>query len=257
MGLPRVLLVEDDASIRRLVELSFDGLPIELITCAGVPQARLRLQEAPVRLLITDLMMPGESGVDLLRWLAGEPALRAGARLVVFSAGISPQLERTLTGLGVWRLLSKPASMDALERCVIDALGLHPSGGPDAETAPDAATDRAPLESIEPDQQAVIARHFAGDAALFHAFRDSCLPQFSDDLRDGDRAVAACDAPSLRRLAHSLKSVLRTLGHDAAADGAARLEAAAAAADWPAAEVPWSALRETLLRLSRGNAPGA
>lgn len=253
MTLPRVLLVEDDASIRRLVELSLDGMPIELITCASVAAARLQLARGAVQLLITDLMMPGESGIDLLQSLARDVTLRADARVVVFSAGITPQARRTLEGLDVWRFLPKPASMDALEGCVIDALGLSwPADNADPVVPSEGACE--PAGSPHDD---AIARHFAGDAALFHAFRASCLTQFADDLAEGERAVTAGDAPSLRRLAHSLKSVLRTLGHDAAADDAAQLEAAAAASDWPSAAAPWSALSATLLRLSHHTSPGS
>ncbi|MFM9917817.1 MAG: response regulator [Rhizobacter sp.] len=257
MALPRVLLVEDDASIRRLVELSLDGMPIELITCSDAAQARANLLAEPVVLLITDLMMPGESGADLVQSLAGDPALRGGARLVVFSAGITPELQRTLTALGVWRFLPKPASMDALEACVVDALGLDRPGVPARGAGLDPCGDAAAVDVEEPDHQVAIARHFAGDAALFHAFRATCLTQFSEDLRDGDRAAHDGDAPALRRLAHSLKSVLRTLGCDAAADGASQLEAAAAAGDWTAAAAPWAALRATLIDLSRDGVSGA
>ena len=252
MSLPRVLLVEDDASLRRLAELTLLGLPIELLTCGGVAEARLRLQEGPVRLLITDLMMAGESGVDLLHSLARKPALRAGAKLVVLSAGITPELRRTLKDLDVWRVLPKPASMDALEGCVIDALGLD---RPDAGEGGQASSVCA--EALSADQQAAIARHFAGDAALFLSFRATCLTQFAEDVREGDRAADSGDAAALRRLAHSLKSVLRTLGQGADADVAAQLESAAVAGNGSAAAAAWASLRAGLLRLARPASPEA
>jgi len=255
VALPRVLLVEDDVSIRRLVEMSLDGMPIELITCEGAAQARERLRESPVRLLITDLMMPGETGLELLQSLERDPALRAGARLVVFSAGISPELERTMAALGVWRFLTKPSSMLVLERCVLDALGLDLADDPAARAVP-AADETAAVPVVDVHEQAAIDRHFAGNAPLFHAFRATCLTQFADDLQEGDRAAGARDAQGMRRLAHSLKSVLRTLGHEAEANGAAVLESAAAAGDWTAAAAPWADLRAVLQRLSSDASTG-
>lgn len=59
MNLPRVLLVEDDASIARFVELALEELPIELVTCTNVGDAMQALQARHTRLIITDLMLPG------------------------------------------------------------------------------------------------------------------------------------------------------------------------------------------------------
>ena len=95
-----------------------------------------------------------------------------------------------------------------------------------------------------------------GDAALYRAFLASCLQQFPDDLRQGDAAVAAADAPALRRVAHSLKSVLLLLGEAEASDAARRLEHAAEAADWGACHGPWYALAATLRRMI-GDTPAA
>ena len=66
-----------------------------------------------------------------------------------------------------------------------------------------------------------------GNAPLYLSFRASCLQQFQADLAEGDKALTDGDAPALRRLAHSLKSVLRSLGHPEAASDALTLEEAA------------------------------
>jgi HPt (histidine-containing phosphotransfer) domain-containing protein len=63
------------------------------------------------------------------------------------------------------------------------------------------------------------------------------------------RALAAADLPALRRLAHSLKSVLQTLGHDAASAQARQLEADAAAGRSEAAQQGWARLGAALDRL--------
>ncbi len=58
MNPPRVLLVEDDASIARFVQLALEELPIELVTCTNVRDAMQALQAHDTRLIITDLMLP-------------------------------------------------------------------------------------------------------------------------------------------------------------------------------------------------------
>ncbi len=240
MSPPRVVVVDDDAAIRRLVELALEGLPIELVPCPGVAAARAALRERAAALVITDLMMPGETGIDLLHSLQAEPALRGNARLAVFSAGLDAARRAELQALGVWRLLDKPVSTLALEDCVREALGL----------APDALADAAPA-AVAPDDDAdaqAAAVHFGGDLTLFRAFRDGCLLQFPLDRAAGEAACESGDAPALRRVAHNLKSVLRLLGHEPGSRLAARLEQAAADADMVTARALWASLRDELPR---------
>jgi CheY-like chemotaxis protein len=266
--LPRVLLVDDDASVRRLVALALDGQPIELLSCADGEAALALLRAGPVQVLVTDLMMPGISGLYLLRRLAREPALRQGAELVAFSAGIDAGMRQQLQGLGVRRILSKPVSLQSLEDVVMEAVasfGGHAPAGDEAAasiptTAPAPLHDAGGEPGIEPeaepgnaapaDEARAIAIHFGGDAGLFHDFRRSCLPQFAVDLTDGEAAFARADAPAVRRLAHSLKSVLATLGHAEASALARTMEAAAAGGQLAAAQVPWGALRLRLQGLA-------
>lgn len=236
MALPRVLLVEDDPSLQHFVQLALEELPIELLTCATVDQALLELERAPVELLLTDLMLPGRSGLDLLMQLHREPALRAGARLAVFSAGLAPAVRQRLQALDVWRMLAKPCSIMALEACVRDALQAL------------APVQAAPASG--PDVDALVSEGFGGNRALYEAFLASCLQQFAHDVAAGDLACQQGDAQALRRLAHSLKSVLLTLGHPQAAQQAGVLEARSEQSDWATARPLWQELRQRLQALA-------
>lgn len=229
---PRVLLVEDDASIRRFVAMALDELPIDLREATTLAEAGQVLAEGPVALLLCDLMLPDGSGVSLLQALAADPRRRAGARLVAFSAGISAERREQLQHIGVDEVLAKPVALAALEACVQRAL------------APAAAAPPAAAPGSDP-----VARFFGGDRALFETYRASCLAQFPADLAEGDAALAAGHLGALRRLAHSLKSVLLTLGHDDASRQAAALEALAAAGDAVHAPAAWAALRARVAAL--------
>jgi len=241
MTRPRVLLVDDDTSIRRFVALALEELDVELVEVPGVAAAREALRRGPFALIITDLMMPGETGLDLLQHLADHPAQRGAARIAVFSAGLTAAMQQRLNTFDVWRQLSKPISLTALEDCVRDAVG---AASPAAATS--AARAVAGDDSLSADEQEAIGRHFGGEQALFIAFRASCRAQFAADLRAGDAALEGSDAPALRRLAHSLKSVLSTLGHAEPGATARALEDAAAEADWSAAKPLWQQLRAHL-----------
>lgn len=254
-GRPRVLLVEDDASLQRFVQLALEDFDLELKTASSVEEGLAELGRAPVALILTDLMLPGRSGFELIDALSARPELLAGARLVVFSAGLNPQTRQRLERPEVWRLLSKPCGLAELEGCVRDALAHRdaPQPPPCAEPAagPGSPARPGPAEEAgdEQDQRQAIAEHFGGNAPLYKAFRASCLQQFRADLAEGDRALDSADAQALRRLAHSLKSVLLTLGHASASDLARALEQTSEQADWPRAGPQWHSLRDALLML--------
>lgn len=227
MAVPRVLLVEDDASIRRFFALALEDLPLQVVACAGLQEGLQALAQARFDLIVTDLMLPDGNGSELLERLAQTPG---APRRIVFSAGVTAARRAQFEALGVWRILDKPASMAALIDGVGAALGL-------ATDAPSAAPAPAPDDPVQ--------RHFGGDATLFAAFRDSALRQFGADIAEGDRAAAGADLPALRRLVHSLKSVLGLLGDDEGADLARTLERQAAAGEARACS-GWPRLRARL-----------
>jgi len=258
--LPRVVLLDDDPAIRRLVELVLEDEALALTTCASVAQARAALAQAPTRLLLTDLMMPGETGLDLLEQWQADPGLPRPARLVVFSAGLDASTRSRLSRLGVWRLLSKPVAVAELLDVVRQALDGDddPPAEGDPAAAAIAAAPPTPGRAADGARTRAIAGQFAGQAELYDTFRASCLPLFQDDLRQGDAALSAGDAATLRRLGHSLKGVLHGLGETAAGDAAERLDLAAqqalsATPPNPAGlAAPWLALRGLLQALVEG-----
>jgi CheY-like chemotaxis protein len=240
----RVLVVEDDPLISRYVEMALEDLDagLEVVCVGSVPQALLTLEREAFGLIITDLMLPGDSGLVLLDRLHMQPELHPAALTVVYSAGLDEEAARHATAAGAWRLLPKPASVQELQDCVREALCLEV--GAEKVSQPGAAS------SLERELSAVeleaVGRHFAGDADLFLMYRASCLEQFASDRAHGDAALARSDLPELRRLVHSLVTVLQSIGCAAESDLARRIERAAQASDGPAAAAGWSELRGRL-----------
>jgi CheY-like chemotaxis protein len=224
----RLLLIEDDASIARFVELAVEELPgeaVELVVARSLAEARDALQAGGWHLVISDLMLPDGSAETLL---AEGLARRTDAPpWVVFSAGVHEEHQRALAAHGVARTLRKPVPLAELLATVAELLG--------QPAAPAAAPD-------------TVARHFGGDRAMYASFRAGCVERFAADLADGEAAVAAGDAAALRRVAHGLKAVLELIGEPALAERAAALEAAAAQAapGWPAG---WPMLAQGLATL--------
>lgn len=242
MARARMLLVEDDPLLRRFVRMALDELTLEVLECDTVATAIQILESNPVQLILTDLMLPGASGVDLLLHLQTFPHLRGQAKVVVFSAGLTPAARLELAPLQVWRMLEKPVSIGVLEQCVLDALA-------DAN-APAVAPSTTPTAAIS----YAVDRYFGGDAELFNLYRTTCLAHFPQDIAAGDHAHDTQDAQALRRVAHSLKTVLLTIDVPHLAAQARALEQACHAAQPDAAERYWSPLRNALATLVKNQA---
>lgn len=242
MALARMLLVEDDPMLRRFVRLALDQLPLEILECDTVPAAIGLLTTHPVQLIVTDLMLPGASGIDLLRHLQTFPDLRGQAKVVVFSAGLTSATRLALAPLQVWRMLEKPVSIGLLEQCVQDAMA-------------DALPQAVPTPSVPTTAMGnAVDAYFGGDAELFHLYRATCLAQFPHDVAAGDHASTSHDAPALLRVAHSLKTVLLTIGLPRLAAQARALEQACHAAQPDAAERNWKLLRAALAEFIKNQA---
>ena len=102
-------------------------------------------------------------------------------------------------------------------------------------------TDREKSTLPQCENQA-IETYFDGDRALFLAYRQSCVEQFVVDFVEGNAAIENKDAPGLRRVAHSLKGVLRTIGYNDLSDMAKVVENAAHQNQWELATNHWREL---------------
>ena len=72
---PRILLLEDDAGVRRFIQLALENETVELIACSRLSEALQVLADTSVGLVFTDLHLPDGSGLDLLEWLQRQKTL--------------------------------------------------------------------------------------------------------------------------------------------------------------------------------------
>lgn len=245
MPLPRVVLVEDNPSVRHFVELTLEELALDLVLCPTLADALDALAQAPTQLVLTDWMLPDGTGLDVLRWLSDHAAT---CPVVVFSAGMGTSAQQQLAQHRVWRVLNKPVSVQQLLDCVTQ--GLQMVAAPPATVLEAAATTAPPTA----DSHAV-TNYFGGQQALYESYHRSCVRQFPQDLGAGDTALQAQDATTLRRVAHNLKAVLTTLGYTEAAQHARHTEDAATAQDLALMQTQWQALRSLVAMLSHPPAP--
>lgn len=235
---PVVLVVEDDPSIRRFLEIALEELPVRVRACAGLVAARAALDEArgdgadwPV-MAIVDQWLPDGLGVELVEEVRREPPPRGRMRMVAFSAGVDAALLARLERAGIDAVLPKPVPLARLEAEVRRAL----AGGTAAQ-----APARPP--SAEAD---IVSAHFGGDRQLYEDYRAFCRERFPHDLAEGERALSGGDLPGLRRLAHSLAPVLRLLGREDGHRAARAVEEAAAAGDVVRTGSAWPVLARAI-----------
>lgn len=82
-----VLLIEDDADLLRFYEQTINGweLPLILVTAENGYEGLIRIGELHPNLIITDLIMPGLDGFDMIYSLRANPLLSSTDVLVMTS----------------------------------------------------------------------------------------------------------------------------------------------------------------------------
>jgi CheY-like chemotaxis protein/anti-sigma regulatory factor (Ser/Thr protein kinase) len=68
-GSRSVLVVEDEPDLRRLAAKVLRRLGVEVLQAGNVAEARAVLEQRQVDAVVSDVRMPGGSGVDLYRWV--------------------------------------------------------------------------------------------------------------------------------------------------------------------------------------------
>jgi DNA-binding response OmpR family regulator len=79
----RLLLVDDEASIREPLGEYLEGQGFVVDLAGSAAEARAKLGEGDYHLVVSDIMMPGEDGLSLTRWLresVGLPVILLTAR---------------------------------------------------------------------------------------------------------------------------------------------------------------------------------
>jgi DNA-binding response OmpR family regulator len=118
-GEARVLVVDDDPSLRELISLVVGSGGHRPLRAESVPRALELLDRERVDLVVTDLNMPGLGGLDLLAELSS----RASPPPALVVSGCRDEATvRAATLLGALAVLEKPFSLKELRAAVDDAL---------------------------------------------------------------------------------------------------------------------------------------
>jgi two-component system NtrC family response regulator len=115
----RILVVDDDESLRRVTQVQLEQMGYRVDTAANAQDALDSLKSAPFELVVTDLKMPGMSGLDLLRRIRAD---FPDTQVILITAFGTIETAVEAMKAGAYDYVTKPVHPDELKLCVRRAL---------------------------------------------------------------------------------------------------------------------------------------
>ena len=113
----KILVVDDEANITRLVKISLESDNIEVIESSGGQEAIMLAVKKKPDLIILDLMMPRHSGYDILKMLKKHELTKIIPVLILTAKDTQIDREKCLNS-GADGFVSKPFDLDELKKTV-------------------------------------------------------------------------------------------------------------------------------------------
>jgi CheY-like chemotaxis protein len=115
----KVLVVDDDEDTRDLLDEVLTARGARVVSASTVEQAFSMLQETRPDVIVSDLGMPGEGGLALLRRVRGLPPESGGATPAIAVTGSTSSKDRTGSlEAGFQGHLPKPVDVQMLVRLI-------------------------------------------------------------------------------------------------------------------------------------------
>jgi DNA-binding NtrC family response regulator len=159
----RLLVVEDRDPLRRMMEHALAGEGYEVVAVATGEDGIDRLRREPFDLVLTDLKLPGASGLDVLAAARERPS---GPPVVVLTGYGSVPTAVEAMRRGAYTFLEKPVEIDDLSRLVSEALGRGDGEASPDEAEGDAGGGAPPPGLHLPGGPSIVGRHPRLRAAL-------------------------------------------------------------------------------------------
>jgi CheY-like chemotaxis protein len=134
-----VLIVDDNATNRRILEEMLLAWRMAPVSAASVPEALAAVRAAkesgqPFDIILADVQMPSTNGFTMAETIVSDPSI-AGPRIVMLTSAGQPGDAARCRALGVAGYLTKPINRSELRDALVRALSVEP-----AETRPPLVT---------------------------------------------------------------------------------------------------------------------
>jgi putative two-component system response regulator len=115
----RILIVDDEKLIRYVLETFFEDQGDYCVTAATATEGRERIEREAFDAVLCDVDMPGESGLELVRWAR----VRRPSTAMILMSGIGDaRVAAEALNLGAHGFLVKPFPLGDAAACVAAAL---------------------------------------------------------------------------------------------------------------------------------------
>src|SRR5689334_6017385 len=152
MDAKRIMLVDDDAKLSRVLSLRLQSEGYDVVAAASGEEALTRLGEARPRFVLADLRMPGMDGVELLARIQERfPGLPVA---LISAQGDIPDAVRA-TQAGAVDFITKPVDRDRLLECVRRHVGSANDSGPERAWAAGIVTRSPVMQTVLDDARRV------------------------------------------------------------------------------------------------------
>jgi CheY-like chemotaxis protein len=113
----RILVIDDDAAVRELLreKLALEGHEV-LVAAEGLEGLRLHREHLP-KVVITDIIMPGRSGIELVFEIRQQ---NPEVKIITISGIVPQQFLDAGSEVGVSRAFTKPFDVNEIARAVRD-----------------------------------------------------------------------------------------------------------------------------------------
>lgn len=103
----RVLVIEDSASVRRLIEVCLRVLDVELSAAEDGARGLELAKEATPQAIVLDIGLPGMDGWEVLRRLRADEAT-ADVKVLILTAHAQPEVAEQAVAGGADDFMTKP-----------------------------------------------------------------------------------------------------------------------------------------------------
>jgi FixJ family two-component response regulator len=119
---PVLMVVDDDPAVAKAIAASGAAMGLAAVVCDSAEQFRDRFPSVSPSCVVLDIKMPGESGLELLRQVQGDPRLPP---VIMISGHGDIRTAVEAMRLGAITFLEKPFAFDELCRHINEAIARH------------------------------------------------------------------------------------------------------------------------------------
>ena len=121
--MPAILIVEDEASIRKLTAVNLRVRGHTVIDVESAEEGLEQLCTQSISLILLDIKLPGMQGWEFLRVIAGDHRIAQHIPVIVMTASAADAEVQAPGYANVVKILTKPFSTQSLLHEVATALG--------------------------------------------------------------------------------------------------------------------------------------